>query len=65
MVQKVSKSSWENLNDLRRDFLSADFVGNNRVIFNFKGNNYRLIANIIYVSQQVYIRCICTHGEYA
>ena len=62
--KKVSKSSWENLNDLKQDFLSADYVGNNRVVFNIKGNNYRLIAIIIYVSQKVYIRWIGTHGEY-
>ena len=53
--KKVSKSSWENLND---------YVGNNRVVFSIKGNNYRLIAIIIYVSQKVYIRWIGAHSEY-
>ena len=62
--KKVTKSSWENLNDLKQDYLSADYVGNNRVVFNIKGNDYRLIAIVIYVSQKVYIRWIGTHAEY-
>ena len=62
--KKVSKSSWENLNDLKQDYLRADYVGNNRVVFNIKGNDYRLVAIIIYISQKVYIRWIGTHAEY-
>ena len=62
--KKVSKSSWENLNDLKQDYLGADYVGNNRVVFNIKGNDYRLVAIIIYISQKVYIRWIGTHAEY-
>lgn len=61
---KVMKSSWKNLNELKQTFNSADYVGNNRVVFNIKGNDYRLIAIIIYVSQKVYIRWIGTHAEY-
>ena len=62
--QKVSKTSWDSLNDLKQDYPSADYVGNNRVVFNIKGNDYRLIAIVIYVSQKVYVRWIGTHAEY-
>lgn len=62
--KKVSKFSWENLNELKEDFPSADYVGNNRVVFNIKGNDYRLIAIVIYVSHKLYIRWIGTHAEY-
>ena len=62
--KKVSKFSWENLNELKEDFPGADYVGNNRVIFNIKGNDYRLIAIVIYVSHKLYIRWIGTHAEY-
>ncbi|MEO9806415.1 MAG: type II toxin-antitoxin system HigB family toxin [Reichenbachiella sp.] len=62
--KKVNKAKWINLNQLKNDFLSADYVGNNRVVFNIKGNDYRLIAIIIYVSQKVYVRWIGTHAEY-
>ena len=53
--QKVNKAKWMNLNQLKNDFLSADYVGNNRVVFDIKGNDFRLIAIIIYISQKVYV----------
>lgn len=62
--QQVKKADWINLNQLKMDFTSADYVGSNRVVFNIKGNDYRLIAIIIYVSQKVYVRWIGTHAEY-
>lgn len=62
--KKVSKAEWGSLNDLKKQFLQADYVGNNRVVFNIKGNNYRLIAIVIYVSQKIYIRWIGVHAEY-
>ncbi|MBV6646937.1 MAG: type II toxin-antitoxin system HigB family toxin [Cyclobacteriaceae bacterium] len=62
--QKVKKAEWINLNQLKNDFLSADYVGNNRVVFNIKGNDFGLVAIIIYVSQKLYVRWIGTHSEY-
>ena len=62
--QNVNKAKWMNLNQLKNDFLSADYVGNNRVVFNIKGNDFRLVAIIIYISQKVYIIWIGTHSEY-
>lgn len=61
--KKVSKAEWQNLNELKQQFLSADYVENNRVVFNIKGNDYRLIAIVIYVSQKVYVRWIGTYAE--
>ena len=63
--KKVTKSSWSSFNELKKDYLSADYAGNNRVVFNIKGNDYRLIAIIIYISQKVYIRWIGTHAEHS
>ena len=62
--QRVVKANWQNLNELKRDFLSADYVGNNRVVFNIKGNDFRLVAIIIYISQKVYVRWIGSHNMY-
>lgn len=62
--KKVSKINWDNLNEVKLTFPSADYVGNNRVVFNIKGNDYRLIAIIIYASKKVYIRWIGTHAQY-
>jgi len=60
----VKKANWSSLNDIRKDFNAVDYVGNNRYVFNIKGNDYRLITIIIFISNKVYIRFIGTHAEY-
>jgi len=60
----TERSSWNNLNDIKRTFSSAEYVGNDRYVFNIKGNDYRLVAIIIFASKKVYIRFIGTHHEY-
>lgn len=62
--EKVTKAEWNNFTDIKNDFNSVDYVGNNRYVFNIKGNNYRLVVIIIFVSKKVYIRFIGTHKEY-
>lgn len=62
---KTSKSKWQSLSDIKKTFNSADYMGNNRFIFNIKGNQFRLVAIIIFASQKVYIRFIGTHEEYS
>ena len=62
--KKVTKIDWESLNELKQFFPAADYVGNNRVVFNIKGNDYRMVAIVIYASHKVYIRWIGTHAEY-
>lgn len=62
--KKVYSAKWQNFNKLKIDFGSADQVGNERVVFNLKGNNYRLIAKIDFEFQLVFIRFIGTHNEY-
>ncbi|HNP19367.1 MAG TPA: type II toxin-antitoxin system HigB family toxin [Fulvivirga sp.] len=63
--KKVSKADWSKFNELKQSFLNADYVGNNRVVFNIKGNDFRLVAIVIYVSKKIYIRWIGTHAEYS
>ncbi|PWJ54070.1 mRNA interferase HigB [Dyadobacter jejuensis] len=60
----TSKKIWGSINDIKKDFNSVDFVGNNRFVFNIKGNSYRLIAIISFKASKVYIRFIGTHEEY-
>ena len=45
-------------------YASASFIRNNRVVFNIKGNDYRLIVAVAYQVQIVYIKFIGTHAEY-
>jgi mRNA interferase HigB len=62
---KVTKNSeWNNFGDVKQTFNSVDNIGNNRFVFNVKGNKYRIIAIIIFASKKVYVRFIGTYNEY-
>jgi mRNA interferase HigB len=64
--QIVRKAEWLGTADIKRDFgNSVDFVMNNRAVFDVKGNDYRLIAEINYRRQAVFIRFMGTHAEYS
>jgi mRNA interferase HigB len=59
----AKKADWKTLNAVRETFPSADMVGQ-YTVFNVKGNSYRLIVEINYRSQRLYIRHVLTHTEY-
>jgi len=61
---KTTTAEWNSFTDIKQTFNHADFVGNSRVVFNIRGNQYRLVAIVIFASQKVYIRYIGTHEEY-
>ena len=60
----VKNSDWKNSNDLKLHYKSASIVGSGRVVFNIKGNNYRLVVVIQFVHQYIYIRFVGTHAQY-
>jgi mRNA interferase HigB len=61
----VAKANWGGPADVRRVFGTADFLAGNRVVFDIKGNSYRLVAQIKYSPLCiVFIRFIGTHAEY-
>ncbi len=62
--QIVKEADWGNFNDVKNTFGNVDAVGNDRYVFNIKGNDYRLIAMIFFNKRTVYIRFIGTHAEY-
>ena len=62
--KKVEQSKWKNINELKADFPTADYVGNNRVVFDIKGNKYRIIVLVFFLGQKMFIRFIGTHAEY-
>lgn len=62
--KKVDKAKWNSINELKKEFSTADYIGNNRVIFDIKGNKYRIITVIFFERQKVYIRFVGTHAEY-
>ena len=61
----VQRATWSGPADVRAVFGSADFLANNRVVFDIKGNTYRLIAQIKYEPLfLVFIRFVGTHAAY-
>jgi mRNA interferase HigB len=62
--KKVEQSKWKSINDLKKDFPTADYVGNDRVVFDIKGNKYRIVVLVFFQGQKVFIRFVGTHAEY-
>lgn len=62
--RETEKASWKNHNELKLEYPSASILENNRVVFNIKGNKYRLIVKINYQYQILWIRFIGTHAGY-
>ena len=58
------KAKWSNFNDVKSQFGSCKIVGNDRIVFKIKGNNYRLIIKISFDNQLIWIRFLGTHSEY-
>lgn len=58
------RAEWKNFSDLRRDFPSTDYVGNQHYVFNIRGNRYRLIVVVKFTIGRVFIRFVGTHEEY-
>ena len=63
-VATVKKNNWRCFADIKKTYNSVDNVGNQRYVFNIKGNSYRLVVVIKFTIQFVYIRFIGTHKEY-
>lgn len=61
----VGRETWQTTQDIKQRFKSADFLPNNRVIFNIKGNSYRLVVQVQYKFGMVVIEWVGTHAEYS
>jgi mRNA interferase HigB len=61
---EVERATWDDTNDIKARYPSASFLAGNRVVFNIKGNTYRVIVAVKYEFFTVYIRFIGTHTEY-
>ncbi len=60
----ANNSDWKTPNDIKSTYASASILKDNRVVFNIKGNTYRLVVKINYEKQWIFIRFVGTHGEY-
>jgi mRNA interferase HigB len=61
---EVSNATWTSPAELKQQYRSASVVSTERVVFNIKGNDYRLIVAISYVCQVLLIKWIGSHKEY-
>ena len=61
---EVQSANWKTPSDVRRSYGNASIVGAERVVFNIKGNEYRLVAAMDYPRQIVFIQWIGTHADY-
>ncbi|MFT4155202.1 type II toxin-antitoxin system HigB family toxin [Parafilimonas sp.] len=57
-------ANWKGFSEVKKTFNTTDSVGNDRYIFDIKGNQYRLVALIIFKVRTVFILFIGTHKEY-
>jgi mRNA interferase HigB len=57
-------ADWSNFHEMKKLFNSVDAVGNDRFVFNIRGNRYRLVAMIFFDIRTVFIRFVGLHKEY-
>lgn len=60
----VLSSDWKTPNDVKQTYANASILRHSRIVFNVKGNSYRLVAKFNFEKQWVFIRFIGTHAEY-
>lgn len=61
---EVRKASWASTADVKRLYASASIVNADRIVFNIKGNDYRLVVAVDFEKAIVWIKWLGTHGDY-
>ncbi|MCP4608471.1 MAG: type II toxin-antitoxin system HigB family toxin [Planctomycetes bacterium] len=61
---RVRKAAWKMPADVKADYANVSIIANNRVVFNIRGNHYRLVVAIDYQYGIIYIRFVGTHKDY-
>lgn len=62
--EDASHAQWKTPQDIKCRYASASFLTTNRVVFNIKGNEYRLVVAVAYRFAALYIKFVGTHAEY-
>lgn len=62
--QEVRTAEWRSSGDVKRSYATASIINAERVVFNIKGNSYRLVVAIDYERSIVFIKWIGTHEDY-
>lgn len=62
--ETAKNSNWTSPNDVKQTYINASILKDSRVVFNIKGNSYRLIVKFNFDRQWAFIRFVGTHAEY-
>lgn len=60
----ASRAQWKSPADIQEAYRLASFTANNRVVFNIKGNDYRLLVLVRYDKGLMYVKFVGTHAQY-
>jgi mRNA interferase HigB len=63
-LEEAQAANWQQPADIKAQFRSASVLKNRRVVFNVKGNDYRLVVAVAYRFQAVYVKFVGTHAQY-
>lgn len=63
-VDEVKRATWSQPAEIKEQYRSASILKNRRVVFNIKGNDYRLVVSVAYRVGIVYVKFIGTHRQY-
>lgn len=63
-ADEARKATWTQPAEIKEQYRSASILKNRRVVFNIKGNDYRLVVSVAYHYQALYVKFIGTHSEY-
>src|SRR4051794_6439464 len=61
---EASKANWKNMADVKRRYATASIINAERIVFNIKGNDYRLVVAVDFAKGIVWIKWIGTHRAY-
>jgi mRNA interferase HigB len=64
-LAEARDAKWQNSQDIKGKYPSASFLAGNRVIFNVKGNDYRMVADVAYRAGVLVVKWIGTHAQYS
>ncbi|MFZ0301753.1 MAG: type II toxin-antitoxin system HigB family toxin [Terracidiphilus sp.] len=62
--QEAKRADWRNSADIKASYVHASIVGADRVVFNIKGNSYRMVVTVDYRRGIVFIKWLGTHRQY-
>ena len=63
-LAEAEAASWTNPHEIKRRYAAASFLADNTVVFNVKGNDYRLEVTVAYKTAVVVVKWVGTHAEY-